>query len=481
MLNIRQSLGWVFSQQFFQFGMQLIGSVVIARLLTPSEVGIFSLAFAASGLLVALREFGVGSYLIREHQLTPKKIRTAFAFWLLTSWSLGALLFLLRNPVADYYQQPGVATVMVLLSVAFFITPFGQPANALLTREMHFKILHNISLISGVVGLVTTISLAYLGFSYMALAWGFLATVALRSFLLLINQPGHLALIPSFAHWREVLHFGGFMTVISLLSAVKDQGNKFIIAGILTPGSLALFERAEQLPNQARQGIMGPLSQVLMPAYAKAVRQSENTENAFRKVICYSTALLWPPFLTLALLSQSTIIVVFGQNWQVAGTILPYLLLSQAIWLTMQSAFQLIVAHGKVKTLATLEIGITALSIILAVISLPFGLESFAISRILVSIVNAFAFAWLIRSSADIRITYIFGDLPKNILVTLIAATPAILYRLFYGDSATFTALLSVAVLSCMAWLLAIYVTHHPLTGELGKWTGNQFRKSHTH
>src|SRR3546814_4930345 len=77
-LTIRTSFAWAFSEQTLQQLVQLAAAVIIARLLTPEEMGIFALAYAASAVLTALRSFGVGNYLIREpdlHREGPFRLR----------------------------------------------------------------------------------------------------------------------------------------------------------------------------------------------------------------------------------------------------------------------------------------------------------------------------------------------------------------------------------------------------------------------
>src|SRR3546814_173926 len=111
-LTIRTSFAWAFSEQTLQQLVQLAAAVIIARLLTPEEMGIFALAYAASAVLTALRSFGVGNYLIREPDLDIVKVRSAFGVMLLISWALGLVLFLGRHAIADLYGRPSFAEVM---------------------------------------------------------------------------------------------------------------------------------------------------------------------------------------------------------------------------------------------------------------------------------------------------------------------------------------------------------------------------------
>ncbi len=444
-----------------------IGSIVIARLLTPAEIGIFSLAMAASFFVASLREFGIGTYLIREEKLDDDKIRTAFGMWLLVSWTLGGLLLFSRHWIADFYAEPGLADVIILTSISFFATPFGQPANALLMREMRFDILHHISLTCSVVGLATNITLAWLGYSYMALAWGLALGVVLRSVLLISVRPRHITMLPSVRHWRAVMRFGGLMTLSSMLNTTNSEGIKFAMGAILTPSAVALFEKAVQMPTLARQAIFSPLASVLTPAYAKAVRAGHDITAPYLKVIRYSTVLLWPAFLTLALLSQSVIVALFGENWRVAGAILPYLLAAQALALIVFPANQALIAHGKVKHIVSATAAVTCVSLASAILTLHISLELFAQSRIPVAIINVATFGWCVRAVAGIGARAVAKCLLKPIVIAILGSAPAIGYRLTQTGDASLLHLLIIALASILCWIVAIVLLKHEITKEL--------------
>ena len=193
-LDLRRSLGWALGQQATQFALGVVGSIIIARLLTPAEVGVFALAMSVSYLLGALRGAGVGLYLVREPNLDEAKIRTAFGMMIIASWLSGLILLLLAGPMARIYGEPAMVPVMGLLSVAFFIAPFGEPALSLLTREMRFDILYRVALLSTLAGTMTSVSLAASGFSYYALACGLIASSVTSALLALIHEPRHLRL-----------------------------------------------------------------------------------------------------------------------------------------------------------------------------------------------------------------------------------------------------------------------------------------------
>lgn len=107
-----------------QYGVKLIGLVtmmVVARLLTPEELGVFAIA---SGIVMLLSEFkllGAADYLIRERELSEDKIRRALGLTILISWGLGIAVMLSGPWVGRFYEIPSLNTLFIsCLSVCFW-------------------------------------------------------------------------------------------------------------------------------------------------------------------------------------------------------------------------------------------------------------------------------------------------------------------------------------------------------------------------
>lgn len=460
-MSIRRSIAWSFSEQTFQFGLQFASSVIIARLLTPDEMGIFILALAVATLLTSLRTFGVNNYLMREAELSQQKIRSAFGMMLVISWTLGLLLFLGRHGFAALYGRSGMADVIAILSIGFFLAPFGAPAAALLTREMRFKTLHNIGLTAGACGTLLSVYLAYNGFSYMALAWGTLLTVGLYALLPMLVMPRYALIWPSFVHWREILRFGGLLSLAQLVGTANAQGTRFILGLLTNPAVVGQFHRAAQVPTLYRKGVFGPVGRVLVPAWMRSLREGGSIAGGVEKLIALNTVLVWPVFLALSLIAVPFITIVFGEAWRPAGEIFAWVLIAQAIIAAAPPAEQVLVPHGLVARLLKLRCVTAAFSLSTAVVGASLGLEAFAISRILSAAFVATMTFVIIRQLIDLGVRRYGAIYLRSAVVAVITAIPAAVYGLGVAGEMTLMDLLFV-IFSCgLLWIIAAAATRH--------------------
>ncbi len=196
-------------------------AMVIARVLTPAEIGVYSVASALVAVLHQIRSFGIANYLVQEVELTHDRIRTAFGWTLVTSWTLALVVLAASFPAAAFYGDPGVASVMKVLALNFLLAPFGGIAMALLGREMRFGARAVLEISSALALAGTSIALALRGFAYMSLAWGSLAGIVVGIVVANAYRPAGLPWLPSFRDTRRVIRYGAPSMIADIIRTLR--------------------------------------------------------------------------------------------------------------------------------------------------------------------------------------------------------------------------------------------------------------------
>ena len=125
MIGVRRALIIALAENQLTFALQFATAIVIARLLTPAEIGVYSIAVITLSAAHVIRDFGVLAYLIKEQDLTEEKIRAASAISFGVSWLLAVLVFLASFPLAAFYGQPRLLHLTWVLAINFLMIPFG--------------------------------------------------------------------------------------------------------------------------------------------------------------------------------------------------------------------------------------------------------------------------------------------------------------------------------------------------------------------
>src|SRR5579872_2278990 len=111
-MSVRKSLAWTFSGQLISFLITFAGSVVLARLLSPREMGVYGIALATAGLISIVATLGMGSYVIRELDLTEVRRASAFTINGIINVGISVIIFAASFAAGRYFDSPNVVPVL---------------------------------------------------------------------------------------------------------------------------------------------------------------------------------------------------------------------------------------------------------------------------------------------------------------------------------------------------------------------------------
>lgn len=478
-MNVRQSLFYSLLQRYLVFIIQFATNIIISRLLLPEEIGVFSLSLAALGIIQVMREFGVGRYLIQEKHLTDDIIRTAFGLMIVISWAFALGIFAVRDLIADFYDRPELADIILVLLINFVILPFGQPARALLNREMEFRKTFFIDMTSVVVHAGVGVACAFLGFSSMSLAYAAVAGTAVTTAMTLYIQPTHLKLKPSLKEWRRILSYGVFATSSSVIGTAGGSSAEIVMGKVLSFTAVGLYSRASGLITVFQVQLMYALGRVAFSGFAKLIREGEKIEGRYLQALAYLTGFLWPIYVVMGFAAPSLIVFLFGEVWAEAGPAARVLCLNGMVVACFALVPSVYNAHGAVRRQLVNESIVQTLRIILVLVAAPHGLLAVAWAQVAASILNGVLLYHMIRPDFVIRLQDWLRALRKSMVVTVITAiamtaTFIVLSRL---DPSPFATLLASAIVGGASWLLGIRLTRHVIGPEIVVWLSAAVRK----
>ena len=101
-MSVRRSVTIFFSAKYVELLLGLISSLILARLLSPEEFGIYSIAASVVIIGYLFRNFGVGQYIVQVEKLNDGILRSAFTATLAISWAIGLLLLIAAPWLGDY-------------------------------------------------------------------------------------------------------------------------------------------------------------------------------------------------------------------------------------------------------------------------------------------------------------------------------------------------------------------------------------------
>lgn len=470
MASVRKSFAVSLAEQYFVFGLQFASSLVLARLLSPHDFGVYSVAVVLMGFVHIFRDMGVGQYLVQETTLDREKIRATAGVVFLTSWLLAPVVYFAAVPVADFYREPGVADILHVLALNLLIIPFGATVQAWLHRHMRFGSLLVMRVGSSAVQVATSIALAWTGHGFMSLAWGSLAGVAWTVLMANLYRPAELRVLPSFRHMGGVFRFGGRSAVMGLLTELSAGLSEMIVGRTLGMAPVGILNRAYGQIQLFTRLFSASTFAVGLPHFARLHREGKPLAPDFRHGAECMIGVAWPMFAGLALFAEPLIRVLYGPQWGQAAALVPIMCISAVVSMVLPLSHPLLMATGRIdKALQQVALQTALQAVFLAVFS-RYGLDVLVRAGVGLSVIML---AWryvTLRGWALLP-----GVLPamavRGALVTACAmAGPGLVWLAFGATPAQpVVPLLLAAATAAPGWLLGLVLTGHPLAGEAAR------------
>lgn len=382
--DVLHSLKWLavarFAGQLFAWAVTL----VVIRILKPSDYGLMAIAEVLIGFATLFREMGLYSAMVQKRDLTARHVEQAFGLLLIGNSAIFVLLLVSAPLFASFFGDPRLVNIVRILSIQFPLAAVGVVQDAMLSRNMNFKRKSFVNLSVTFSNGLTTLAFALSGAGVWALVYGSLVGSVVRP----------MGLILAARHWcrprfsredmADILRFGGFVTTSRLLWYMYSKSDVFIIGKMLGNDILGFYAVGMRLASLPMQKVAGMLDQVGLAAYSSVQQDMDIVRSHYLKTIRILSFLSFPVFWGISSISPDLVAVVLGQRWEQA--IVPLQVLSLVMPIRM-------IAHGSGSPLAALgKPHIGTINLLIALVLMP---PAFFIGTYYWGLVGA-SLAWVI-------------------------------------------------------------------------------------
>lgn len=299
-----------------QIVVQIAGMAVLARILTPEEFGV------AGGVLIVVRTtqifatIGVGPAVVQKPKLDERDVSSGF--WLSTAigLTLGICLFFFADVASELIRMPETLQLIRASSLIIPFVAFGVVAEALLQRQLRFRLISVIGLSAYVFGYaLLAIFLALLGYGVWAIIVGSIFSVIVRTTLAIFFARPAISLSVSWPSTKQLVRFGFGQSSAKLFNGMAQQADNFVVSRWLGPEFLGVYNRAYAL-------LMGPtalfgraLEQVLFPSLSSVQDECARLRIALTKSTTAIAIVSLPLSMFLIAYAKEIVLFLLGSQW----------------------------------------------------------------------------------------------------------------------------------------------------------------------
>ena len=468
-MSTRRALAFSYLDRYASLGLFVVSSMIIARLLTPTQVGIYSITMVMIGFISPFRDFGASQYLINEKELTTDRIRAVWAIQLGLSVLLALVIFSLRGVAADFYREPLIRDIMVVLALNSLVIPFGALTSAWLTRELRFDRLAIVRFSGNLAGSSTSVYLAWQGHGPISLAYGALATTLISALAATYFRPSHFPWLPGLRELRRVAGFGSAISGITLLNIAYTGTAELILGRLQGMHATGLFGRAQGLVLLFERLLMDSVHSVALPAFSKLRKEDQEVGGAFIHSIAMIAVLGWTLLTYLALMAYPMITLLYGDQWKESVDLARLLCLGMDCMLLTALSPALLIAVGKRWVALQLNLVNLVVQAAFCLVGALTSLEALGWAIVAASVLLSLIWLHVTQRIVGFRRRALLGALARSFLVAAAALVGPLLTVAYFGlrpDNVLPPLILSGLGLAA-GFLTAAWRLRHPVWTEI--------------
>ena len=468
-MSVRKSLVWSYSAQALSFVVAFASSVVIARLVTPREFGIFAMAASISAFLGLVFGFGLSNLIVRDEEMPKDRLRSILA--VSSSYTLFLCILLVTSGLLakHVFNSPDVGDFLLVYALVPAVQMFELIPEAICRRNMRFQTISAISVMKTVTMAGSTIVLAILGYRHMSFAYaGLIATIAsVATYNLLYWRESVYR--PRLQGYRTILTFGLQMVSINGFGQLNNRISEMTLGSWLGLGALGLYSRASNLANQLQQNVYGVATGVIFVRMSMDFRETGKFDATYLRALRILLAVVWPMMLGMAVLSYPFINLLYGEKWLGAALPLTFLMLAYFTVLGIGMQWQVFVLRKETALQTKIEAIRAAAGVTMFCIGCLISLPAAAAARVGEAIVAYLLYRPHMDRLIGIprgRLDRVYGECLILAGVAVLPSLGLMLWSRFDPDTPLIAVFASVMI-GVLAWAALLIRMKHPVTEEI--------------
>ena len=297
------------------FVSHLAVTVILARLLKPSDFGLLGMANVFVSMITLLNERGWSGALVQNQNVDARHFSSVFWVNIIFSIAMMGILFCSAPFIAVFYKSPEVSSILRVLSLVFVIDSFVIVQRALCTKELNFKNLGIIDIISSVFGGVIGVYCGFKGFGVWSLVLQIISQNSVAALLFWFTSSWRPTFMLSLTALKQIYRFSVTVTFNAVLANITANIDYFLIGKFLGAQALGYYTLAFKFMMLPVRNIAWIVSSVMLPALSKVQANIEKVANNYLKMIKGISLIAVPLMAVLFVIIPEFIHGVIGDKW----------------------------------------------------------------------------------------------------------------------------------------------------------------------
>ena len=388
------SLLWSFAEKCGSQGVSFVVSIILARLLEPSDYGTIALVMIFTNVLQVFVNHGLGNALIQKKNADPLDFSTVLFANVVFCIFLYGISYCTAPIFAKFYENDGLTPIIRVQSTIILISGVLNVQQAFVSKNMMFKKFFWSTLGGTLAGAVVGIAMAFMGYGVWALVGQQITNMLLNSLILW----GTIHWVPtlqfSLQRLKQLYSYGWKLLASTLIGTLYDDLRQLIIGKVYTSTDLAYYNKGMQFPNLIVTNVNSTINSVLFPVLSSKQDDLSKVRNMTRRSIQVSSFIMWPCMFGLMAVGEPLVELLLTEKWLPSVPYMYIFCFTRGMLPIQTANLNAIKAVGRSDLYLKLEIIKKAVGLLLIVITMNISVWAMALSAVaytlIVSLINAF-------------------------------------------------------------------------------------------
>lgn len=306
---------WKFAERIIAQAVSLIVSIIIARLLNPSDYGVVSIVTVFFSFANVIISGGLNTALIQKKEADKDDYNTVFTISFILAIFLYFALFLTAPFIAKIYKQPILVSIIRVLGFSLPIYALKSVVCAYISANLQFRKFFFATLGGTLTSAVVGIFMALNGFGAWALVAQQLTNTVIDTLILFLVTKLKLSFNMTFNRVKGLVQYGYKILLSSLLGVTVNQINPLFIGLKYTSADLSFYTKGRSFPETLSSSMTYTISSVLFPALSKYQDDKERLLQCTRLYMRIASFVVFPVMLGFAGIAENFVLVLLGEKW----------------------------------------------------------------------------------------------------------------------------------------------------------------------
>lgn len=421
---------WTVIQEILSQLIDFVILIILARLLLPKEFGIIAVAGAIITAIGPVVSLGLGVAILQKDEIDRKHLDTAFWSVFIMGCLFSGFFVISSSWWADFFTDPALDEVLSWLSINIILSSLVVVQEAILRRNLNFKVFAIRTSIGKLIGGIAGITLAFYGFGIWSLVVRYLTTPFVGLLLLWKVSEWRPTFFFSRKHFKELFSFGIHVSINELLILINRQSDTFLISFFLGSTALGYYNTAYRLMSLVFRLVSKTVSQVGMPTFSRIQHDKAKIKQGFYDITQLVSIIAFPIFLGMLIIVPEALVTLFGEKWAPSIPVLQILLLVGIVQCLLSPFIAVIMGSGRAKLRLKLQVTDSILNLFGFFIAVQWGIIWVATSYVTVNYLLLPLWCWGINKIIKIKWSTYLKLILRPLILTLIMLSMIICIKL---------------------------------------------------